>query len=100
MGAITSDVELKCYIEVVQHESWRDAIAKEIATLEANQTWTLELLPPGKKPIDYRWVYEVKSKTDGTVELYKARLVAKGFTRVEGLDIHETFAPVARLVSI
>lgn len=34
------------------------------------------------------------------MERYKARLVAKGFTQVEGLNFHETFAPVAKLVSI
>ena len=30
----------------------------------------------------------------------KARLVAKGFAQVEGLDLGETFAPVARLEAI
>ncbi|GAA0144491.1 transmembrane signal receptor [Lithospermum erythrorhizon] len=30
----------------------------------------------------------------------KARLVAQGYTQIEGVDIHETFAPVARLEAI
>ena len=30
----------------------------------------------------------------------KARLVAQGYTRVEGIDFGETFAPVARLDAI
>jgi hypothetical protein len=30
----------------------------------------------------------------------KARLVAKGYSQVEGLDLGETYAPVARLESI
>jgi hypothetical protein len=30
----------------------------------------------------------------------KARLVGQGFSRVEGLDFWETFAPVARLETI
>lgn len=31
---------------------------------------------------------------------YKARLVAKGFTQVEGIDFHETFAPITKLVNV
>jgi hypothetical protein len=30
----------------------------------------------------------------------KARLIAKGYAQVAGLDVGETFAPVARLESI
>lgn len=75
-------------------------MAKEIAALEANQIWTLESLPQGKKPIDCRLVYKVKRKTDGSIERYKARLVEKGFTPIERLDFHETFAPVAKLVFV
>jgi hypothetical protein len=30
----------------------------------------------------------------------KARLIAQGFSQVEGIDIEETFAPVARLEAI
>ena len=73
-------------------------MANEIAALEQNNTWTE--LPPGKRAIDSKWVYKVKYKPDGSIERYKARLVAKGFPQIEGLDYHETFAPVAKLVTV
>nr|GFA06896.1 Gag-pre-integrase domain, Gag-polypeptide of LTR copia-type [Tanacetum cinerariifolium] len=34
------------------------------------------------------------------IERYKARLIAKGCTQREGVDYHETFAPVVKLVTV
>ncbi|CAH9072350.1 unnamed protein product [Cuscuta epithymum] len=103
------DVELPPSLHPSTHPSnaanstdplWRAAMQKEIQALEANGTWTLIPLPQGKKLIESKWVYKIKYKPNGDVERYKARLVAKGFTQIEGIDFHETFAPVAKLVTV
>ncbi|CAH9133803.1 unnamed protein product, partial [Cuscuta epithymum] len=100
LAAITSRDEPKYFSQAVQDPLWREAMQKEVKALEENGTWTLVELPPHKRVVDSKWVYKIKYKPNGEVERYEARLVAKGFTQVEGVDFHETFAPVAKLVTV
>ncbi|KAJ0810676.1 putative RNA-directed DNA polymerase [Helianthus annuus] len=100
LAAITENDEPKSFKQAVQDQHWRDAMQKEIKALEENGTWTIEDLPSGKRVIDSKWVYKTKFKPNGEVERYKARLVAKGYTQMEGVDYHDTFAPVAKLVTV
>ncbi|KAJ9561853.1 LOW QUALITY PROTEIN: hypothetical protein OSB04_007013 [Centaurea solstitialis] len=100
LAAINSNVEPKHFHQAVKNDRWKEAMRKEIQALEKNGTWTLEDLPEGKHAIDSKWVYKVKYKPNGEVERYKARLVAKGFTQMEGVDYHDTFAPVDKLVTV
>ncbi|GKC99743.1 retrovirus-related pol polyprotein from transposon TNT 1-94 [Tanacetum coccineum] len=73
---------------------------KEIQALENNKTWDLTSLPANKSPIGCKWVFRIKYFIDGTIDKFKARLMAKGFTQSEGIDYKETFAPVAKMVTI
>ncbi|CAA0834987.1 cysteine-rich RLK (RECEPTOR-like protein kinase) 8, partial [Striga hermonthica] len=57
-------------------------------------------LPPGSKPLGYRWIFKRKMKPDGTIDKYKARLVIKGYKQKEGLDYFDTYSPVTRITSI
>ncbi|GKV37475.1 hypothetical protein SLEP1_g45501 [Rubroshorea leprosula] len=54
----------------------------------------------GELLVDYKWVYKIKTRSDGFVEHYKACLVAKGFTQEYWIDYEETFAPIAHPTSI
>ncbi|CAM8910995.1 unnamed protein product [Rhodiola kirilowii] len=73
---------------------------KEIKALEGNNTWLLTDLPKNKTVVDCKWIYKIKYLADGSIERFKARLVARGFTQIEGLDYHETFAPVAKMTTV
>lgn len=100
LAAIDSHDKPKTFKQALQDERWKEAMKREIRALEQNGTWTLENLPSGKRAIDSKWVYKVKYKPNGEVERYKARLVARGYTQMEGVDYHDTFAPVAKLVTV
>ena len=100
LAALTKIVEPKHFQEAAKDPLWRKAMAEEIRALEENDTWKVEDLRPGKKPISYKSVYWVKYDSDGRVERYKARLVIRGDYQVEGFDYNETFAPVAKMTSI
>uniref|UniRef100_A0A2N9IBB1 Integrase catalytic domain-containing protein n=1 Tax=Fagus sylvatica TaxID=28930 RepID=A0A2N9IBB1_FAGSY len=53
-------------------------------------------LPSSKNVVGCKWVYKLKTHSDGTIARYKARLVAKGFHQQHGIDFNETFSPVIK----
>lgn len=78
---------------------WKSAMKSEYDSLMTNNTWTLSSLPPGRKTIKCRWIFKIKTDTEGKVR-YKARLVAKGYSQEYGIDYNGTFAPVIRLSTV
>jgi len=81
-------------------KKWEMAMQEEYDSLVINNTWSLVPLPKGRKPISCKQVFKMKHGVNGEVERYKARLVARGVTQTFRVDYNETFAPVAKFVSI
>ena len=100
IAAVLEGVEPRSFKEAMQDEGWRAAMAHEIRALEDNGTWVMEELPAGKKALGCKWVYKIKYNSDRSVERLKARLVTLGNHQVAGLDYNETFAPVAKMVTV
>lgn len=88
------------YQEAVVHPEWQLAMAEELVALDRTSIWDLVPLPDHIVPITCKWVFKVKTKSDGSVERYKARLVARGFQQTHGRDYNEIFAPVAHMVIV
>ena len=79
---------------------WKEVVNSEVESILNNHTWELVDLPPGNKPLGYKWIFKRKLKDDGTIDKYKARLVVKGFRQKESLDYFDTYSPVTRITSI
>ena len=81
-------------------EQWQRAMDEEIAAIKKNGTWELVNPPLSANIICSHFILKVKCDKKGEVSCYKARLVANGNTQCEGIDFNETFAAVAKLLSI
>ena len=64
------------------------AMDEEMNSLQKNTTWELVSLPPGRKSIQFKWVFWTKVAADGSTCKYKARMVEKVFSQVQGVDYH------------
>jgi hypothetical protein len=47
-----------------------------------------------------KWVYKMKTTTNGNVKKLKVSLVAQGFEQWKGIDYKETFAPIVKWATI
>ena len=69
-------------------------------SLQKNTTRELVSLPLKRKLVQCKWLFQTMVVVDGSTYKYKERLVEKCFSQVQGVDYHETFAPVAKMDSI
>ena len=97
---LSTVLEPTSYRDAIVHPKWQFAMAEEIAALERTGTWNLVSLPPSVRPITCKWVYKIKTRSDGSLERYKARLMARGCQQEHGCDYDETFAPVAHMTTV
>ena len=88
------------YREASTDPLWQIAMKEELDALTKNYTWDLVTLPYRQSVVGCKWIYKIKTRSNGSIERYKARFVTKGFTQEYGIDYEETFAPVARISSV
>lgn len=100
---VQNDDEPKSYDDIANFpdkEKWYQAVEKELQALKTNKTWVLVDRPPNRNIVGCRYTFKLKRNKNGEVSRYKARLVAQGFSQEPGVDFGETFAPVAKMLSL
>ena len=99
----TDDGEPSCFqeaIDCVENAKWKMEMKEEMDSLNKTKTWELVELPKDRKTIGCKWVFKLKKGFDGKVERYKAILVAKGYSQMEGIDYHDIFSLVIKLLAL
>lgn len=56
--ALTIHKEPDTYAQAILDSRWQDAMQAKIDALQANHTWVMTPLPPGKVPIVCKWVFK------------------------------------------
>ena len=88
-------------------DKWQEAIHVELDAMRKQGVWRVVEIPPGKRAIGSRKVFDCKrpNVVDGVLQpehsrRYKARLVAQGFTQIPGVDYNLTYAPVCKYATL
>jgi hypothetical protein len=93
-------IEPTCFSNAVKINEWCNAMQVEFNALLKNNTWTFVPSLVAKNVVGCKWVFKLKRKADGSIELHKARLVAKVFHQDASIDYGETFSPVVKPTTI
>jgi hypothetical protein len=76
---LSTNLEPASFEEATSQDEWKEATQKEYDDLIKNGSWKLVDLPFKTKPIDYKWVFKKKYKSNGSLDKNKERLMEKGF---------------------
>ncbi|XP_042958153.1 uncharacterized mitochondrial protein AtMg00820-like [Carya illinoinensis] len=68
----------------------------KLQALRVNNTWNLIPCEATVSIIACQWVFKIKLKANGTLDMPKDCVVAKGFNQEDGINYHETFSPVIK----
>ena len=84
-------------------EQFLKAMFDEIKTLEKLKTWNViqkSDVPSDQKVIPSTWAFKIKRYPDGRLRKFKARFCVRGDRQEEGVDYHESYAPVVSWATV
>ncbi|KAK9056455.1 hypothetical protein SSX86_023816 [Deinandra increscens subsp. villosa] len=96
-----SQVEPSNVDKALEDASWVEAMQEELQQFTKLGVWHLVDLPKNsKEPCGTKWVFKCKKDDRGVIVRNKARLVVQGFSKIEGINFNEVYAPVSRIEAI
>ena len=79
--------------EAIKSQKWRDAMMKEMESIEKNHTWELTDFPKGMKAIGVKWIFKTKFKENGEKDkVYKFFLGTYIVYKIKGGRKNEIFS--------
>ena len=91
-------VEPSTIEEALVDEHWVTTMHNELNQFKRNEVQELVSRPSKRNITGTKLVLKNKLDEHGLITRNKERLVAKGYHQQEGIDIGETYAPVARIL--
>ena len=78
-------------------KEWEEAREKERQKLRKYGVYSVvPKIPNGHRPVDTKWVYDVKRDKEGNLLRRRARKVGRGFTQEYGKTYEDTYSQMAR----
>jgi hypothetical protein len=78
-------LEMTSYRDGKHHPKWQLAMAKKIVALERSGTCNVVSPPPSDRSIMCKWVYKMKTPSEGSLDCYKATSCGSWFSAGAGL---------------
>lgn len=80
-------------------ELWKAAMTDEYGSMIEHNVFE-EVDQDDHQFVSTKWIFSIKTDSNGVITRRKARIVGKGYSQQEGVDYFETFAPVSDRVII
>ena len=85
--------------EALGKPKWEQSMERELASIDRNITWRVEIMPSNCRSFKNRWVFSDKTQANGCI-IEKSRLTIKGYEARKGIDYDNTYSPVVKLITL
>jgi hypothetical protein len=87
----------KVKLSMLDAHVWHVTIEVEFTNLNKNKTWELATLPQGRKTINSKWVFKIKTKVNGTINICMLQFVAQGYFEIPSFYYTKTFSLIMKM---